>query len=199
MYLLPLVRNNIIIMTRSLLQKFGTSFLAVVLVVTITTATTPYTRAAGGNATLGMQITQQAELAVSAVQNTLTAANTGITAVSTAGLLNKELLDGIGWAIAKQIMSQMTQSLVNWINSGFQGSPAFITDLNGFLLDALDTAAGEYIRSLGELVNLFVHHSDLMSRPLWQLTTSRRGAACRLDQQHRLVDFPIFKTISRVS
>lgn len=136
-------------MTRSLLQKFGTSFLAVVLVVTITTATTPYTRAAGGNATLGMQITQQAELAVSAVQNTLTAANTGITAVSTAGLLNKELLDGIGWAIAKQIMSQMTQSLVNWINSGFQGSPAFITDLNGFLLDALDTAAGEYIRSLG--------------------------------------------------
>ena len=43
----------------------------------------------------------------------------------------------------------MTKSMVNWINSGFQGSPAFITDLNGMLLDALDTTAGEYIKSLG--------------------------------------------------
>lgn len=153
MYLPLLVRANTMYMKCSLLQKISFSFIALMLVVTVTTATTRYVHAGalGGGSTLGMQITQQAELAVSAVQNTVTAANTGLTAVSTAGLLNKELLDGIAWAVAKQIMSQMTQSLVNWINSGFQGSPAFITDLNGFLLDALDTAAGEYIRSLGGL------------------------------------------------
>jgi hypothetical protein len=105
---------------------------------------------ADGRATLGMQITQQAELAVSAIQNTLTAASTGITAGNTTSLVLKEnVLDGIGWAIAKQMVSSMTRSLINWINSGFEGSPAFITDLNAFLLDALDTAAGEYIRSLG--------------------------------------------------
>lgn len=103
-----------------------------------------------GRATLGMQITQQAELAVSAIQNTLTAASAGVNAANTTSLVVKEnLLDGIGWAIAKQMVSSMTRSLINWINSGFQGSPAFITDLNAFLLDALDTAAGEYIKSLG--------------------------------------------------
>jgi hypothetical protein len=150
MYLLLLVRSNIIYMKRSFYTHLATSVTAVILVITIIATTTPYTHAGpGGRATLGMQITQQAELAVSAVKNTITAANTGITAGATTGLLNKELLDGVAWMVAKQLMSQMTQSLVNWINSGFQGSPAFITDLNGFLLDALDTAAGEYIKSLG--------------------------------------------------
>ncbi|MES2966379.1 MAG: hypothetical protein V4668_01170 [Patescibacteria group bacterium] len=96
-----------------------------------------------GGATLGMQITQQAELASSALSNAATAV--GINSL----VLKETVLDGIGWAIAKQMVSSMTRSLINWINSGFEGSPAFITDLNAFLLDALDTAAGEYIRSLG--------------------------------------------------
>ena len=83
------------------------------------------------------------------IQSTISAgANVG-TAGATAGLLTKETLDGIAWSIAKQMVSNMTKSMVNWINSGFQGSPAFITDLNGMLLDALDTTAGEYIKSLG--------------------------------------------------
>ncbi|MES2749148.1 MAG: hypothetical protein V4606_02020 [Patescibacteria group bacterium] len=98
---------------------------------------------AGGGATLGMQIVQQAELASSALSNAATAV--GVNSL----VLKETVLDGIGWAIAKQMVSSMTRSLINWINSGFEGSPAFITDLNAFLLDALDTAAGEYIRSLG--------------------------------------------------
>ena len=79
----------------------------------------------------------------------LAAASSGVTATGVTSLVTKEALDGIAWQIAKQMVSSMTKSLVNWINSGFQGSPAFITDLNGFLLDALDTAAGEFIKSLG--------------------------------------------------
>ena len=93
-------------------------------------------------ATETTQLLNNAELAASTIQNTLTAG-------ATAGLLSKETLDGIAWQVAKQMVSSMTRSLVNWINSGFQGSPAFITDLNGFLLDALDTTAGEYIKGLG--------------------------------------------------
>lgn len=123
--------------------KFGlTSFLFVTVIAF--SAPFSFVQAGGldGRATLGMQVTQQAELAVSAVQNTLTA-------VGVTSLVTKEALDGIGWQIAKQMVSSMTKSLVNWINSGFQGSPAFITDLNSFLLDALDTAAGEFIKSLG--------------------------------------------------
>ncbi len=121
-----------------------------VLIFTVFAVSIPTHKAEAQRATRGMQVVQQAELAVSAVQNTLTAASTGLTAANTTGLLVKEnILDGIGWAIAKQMVSNMTRSLINWINSGFEGSPSFVTDLNAFLLDALDTAAGEYIRSLG--------------------------------------------------
>jgi hypothetical protein len=121
-----------------------------VLILTVFAVSIPTHKAEAQRATRGMQVVQQAELAVSALQNTLTAASTGLTAANTTGLLVKEnILDGIGWAIAKQMVSSMTRSLINWINSGFEGSPSFVTDLNAFLLDALDTAAGEYIRSLG--------------------------------------------------
>jgi hypothetical protein len=129
------------------ISKFSTSLL---LVISLAISSFPYHHAEAlfgfgglGRASERVQLMNNAELAASTIQNTATAVNT-------ASLLAKEnILDGIGWAIAKQMVSSMTQSLINWINSGFQGSPAFITDLNGFLLDALDTAAGEYIKSLG--------------------------------------------------
>ncbi len=129
------------------LKKYSVVTVTCFLLLTVFALSVPTHQAeagpAGGGATLGMQITQQAELASSALSN-------AATAVGVNGLVLKEtVLDGIGWAIAKQMVSSMTRSLINWINSGFEGSPAFITDLNAFLLDALDTAAGEYIKSLG--------------------------------------------------
>jgi hypothetical protein len=61
-------------------------------------------------------------------------------------LFDKEIvLDGIAAQLAKQIVQNMTQSIVTWINSGFQGSPAFVTDLQGFLLDSADQVAGDFI------------------------------------------------------
>ena len=39
----------------------------------------------------------------------------------------------------------MVASTVNWINSGFEGSPAFITDFDGFLKNQADIIVGEYI------------------------------------------------------
>ena len=38
-------------------------------------------------------------------------------------------LDNIGWMIAKTAIASMQRSLVNWINTGFDGSPAFASDL----------------------------------------------------------------------
>ena len=103
-----------------------------------------------GGATLWQQLIDGAEQKLQTIQATISAGADVTTAGAQVSIMAKEnLLDGIGWAIAKQMVSSMTQSLLNWINSGFQGSPAFITDLNGFLLDALDTAAGQYIKSLG--------------------------------------------------
>ncbi len=141
----------------SLLLAKARSLLIVILIVTIATVAVPYDDAlAGGGLSgdyserTGQRALQQQRIA--AVQGTVTAANTGATALATGNLFVKEnLLDGIAWAVAKQMVSNITRSLINWINSGFQGSPAFVTDFKQMLLDALDQVAGEYIRSLGGL------------------------------------------------
>ncbi len=47
-------------------------------------------------------------------------------------------MDGIGWMLAKIAVAYITQSVVQWINSGFNGSPTFITDPKGFILKVAD-------------------------------------------------------------
>ena len=67
------------------------------------------------------------------------------------------ILDGIGWWIAKMILSQVSRQIVVWINSGFRGSPAFVQDLEGFALRMADQAAGLYLANLGSpLLTQFV-------------------------------------------
>jgi len=84
------------------------------------------------------------------VQDTLSAGFNQITSGIQQALQQKEFtLDGIANSLAKQAVSQMTSSVVTWINSGFQGSPAFVTDINGFLLDIADQVAGDFIYGAG--------------------------------------------------
>lgn len=61
-------------------------------------------------------------------------------------------LDAIGWMVAKTAVNSLTQSIVNWINSGFEGSPAFVTDLNHNLSNLADAVAEDYIRGLDDVV-----------------------------------------------
>jgi hypothetical protein len=133
------------------------STLIILLMVALATVAVPYSEvsARGGGprnpATETTQLKNTANTEISAVKDTITAANSVITAGATSNLFVKEnLLDGIAWAVAKQMVSNMTRSLINWINSGFQG-PAFVTDFKQMLLDSLDQVAGEYIRGLGDL------------------------------------------------
>ncbi|MEK7639180.1 MAG: hypothetical protein AAB388_03405 [Patescibacteria group bacterium] len=86
------------------------------------------------------------------VQNTATAvATTAMSVIQGSLWLKESVLDGIAWVIAKGLINTMVGSLVNWINSGFQGSPAFVQDLRGYLLAQADVAAGRYIQSLGKV------------------------------------------------
>ena len=65
---------------------------------------------------------------------------------NTATIKNKEcILDGLMTVIKEVLISSMTQSIVNWINNGFEGSPAFVDDLEGFMLDVADQVVGYYI------------------------------------------------------
>lgn len=96
------------------------------------------------------QIANNIQLAAVNVATTASAGFDSATSWATGSLWIKEnVLDGIGWALAKRIVSSMVSSLINWINSGFQGSPAFVQDLKGFLLQAADEVIGEYIEDLG--------------------------------------------------
>lgn len=57
-------------------------------------------------------------------------------------------LDNIGWMIAKTAIASMQRSLVNWINSGFDGSPAFASDLRQNLQGVGDAVIATVVSDL---------------------------------------------------
>lgn len=84
----------------------------------------------------------------SAVANTSTAASSGLQAT----IMN--VLNGIAWDVAKMAIQAMTNSIVNWINSGFQGSPAFETDLQQGLSQLADLKARQFFDELSTSNNI---------------------------------------------
>lgn len=87
-----------------------------------------------------------------ALQSTLSAVSNAATALGVGSLALKEnFLDGIFQAAAKVFLRAMVRSIITWINSGFQGSPAFVTDLSGFLLDVADEVVGDFIYNSDDL------------------------------------------------
>jgi len=100
-----------------------------------------------GIATEWTQLANNALLGSEVVQSTITA---GATA---ANWLKDSTLDGIGWAITQRIVANMIRSTLSWVASGFQGSPSFVTDLRGFLLNAADEEIGSIIESFGGIAS----------------------------------------------
>ena len=68
--------------------------------------------------------------------------------------LKNFVLDGIAWKVAKIMVQQITASTVQWINSGFQGSPAFLTNPEGFFMNVGDQITGMFIDKTGILGGL---------------------------------------------
>ncbi len=58
-------------------------------------------------------------------------------------------LDTVGWIAAKLVISTITNSIVNWINSGFEGNPTFVQNPQQFLSDVANQASGVFIQQLG--------------------------------------------------
>ncbi|MDO8619871.1 MAG: hypothetical protein Q7R64_00810, partial [bacterium] len=57
-------------------------------------------------------------------------------------------LKGLAKIIAKTLLHTFTQSIVNWINTGFEGSPSFVTNPEGFLNDVADQTIGRVIEDI---------------------------------------------------
>ncbi|MCF7816059.1 MAG: hypothetical protein K9M10_02495 [Candidatus Pacebacteria bacterium] len=69
-----------------------------------------------------------------------------LTSQATDAIVLKEFtFDMIAWALINIMLKEMIRSTTQWVNSGFKGSPAFITDLEGFLTDIADKIAGDFI------------------------------------------------------
>lgn len=69
-----------------------------------------------------------------------------VTNLNTEVIKTKEcVLDGLAIALVEGMISALTQNIVDWINSGFEGSPAFVTDLRGFLGDIADQTALDFL------------------------------------------------------
>lgn len=74
------------------------------------------------------------------------AASTAVSAGGSTAQVSKEFgLDGIAFLIAKLIIQRITASTVNWINSGFKGNPAFVTNPEAYFGDIADKVAGQAI------------------------------------------------------
>ncbi|MCR4285688.1 MAG: hypothetical protein NUW00_02205 [Candidatus Kaiserbacteria bacterium] len=85
--------------------------------------------------------------------NGLSAGSGGVSAIANSAaakaqgwLVFKEFtLDGIAWMLINITIQEMIRSTTRWVASGFKGSPAFVTDLQGFLLNIADKVAGNFI------------------------------------------------------
>jgi hypothetical protein len=94
--------------------------------------------------------------AANTAQGTITAANTSVSSYGTMSLqLLAYVLNPLATALAKQLIRQITASVVQWINGGFEGNPSFVTNPGGFLLDVADQTTGEFLaKNNGPLNNL---------------------------------------------
>ena len=120
------------------------------------------------------------------IQETVSAGANTVTAGSQTTLLFKEItLDGIFHSLAKMVLHNMTQEILNWINSGFQGKPAFVTDLGQFLLDAADDTVGQFIYNdpdLNFLCSPFQLDVKIALATSYQESTYDSFASCSLSE-----------------
>lgn len=75
------------------------------------------------------------------------------TTANVVNTIKEQGLDAIGYIIAKAILSKITVSTVNWINSGFEGNPTFLTDPERFFGNLGDQIASDYLLGANSPLN----------------------------------------------
>ncbi len=76
--------------------------------------------------------------------------NTGVSSVAEYSMEYKAyVLDTLATTVAKNLIRRITSSVVDWINNGFEGSPAFMDNPGGFFLDVADQITGEFLDKFG--------------------------------------------------
>lgn len=121
--------------------------------------------------------------------------NSGSIAGSTGSLTWKEcIVDSLMWMLKEVVISSLTGSVIEWINSGFEGWPTFITDPKGFFTDLADIIAGEFITAGGLEFLCSPFQLDIQIALILKYFTPDRGAdgilSCRFtDIVNNVEDF----------
>ncbi len=118
------------------------------------------------------------------IQGTFTAFSTAASSVQDYLLNYKEtILDPIAHFAAQALLQQLTSSIVNWINSGFDGSPSFVTDPAGFFMDVADETIGSFIADNADLKFLCSPFSlDLRLALAFKYRPFQRKIGCTLSK-----------------
>jgi hypothetical protein len=121
-----------------------------------------------------------------AFSNPVTAfGTTPVTAVASVGHLVKDTgLDAIAWQVGRSILKGITAQTVNWINSGFKGKPAFLTNPEKFFQNQADL---QLERILGNDLNLLCQPFAIQVRLALVKTylQEARPPACTIDRMIR--------------
>src|SRR3989344_5099928 len=75
--------------------------------------------------------------------------STALTCLTTIKEWVQKTLEIALMAIARQVIAQMTQSIINWINSGFHGSPTFLENPESFFKDIVKYEIRTMVDQLG--------------------------------------------------
>jgi hypothetical protein len=106
----------------------------------------------------------------------------GVTAQSSESLTLKEFfLDQIAYMLGKMVLRELTSSVVTWINSGFDGNPAFVSNPGEFFKTIGDEALGQMIMNdkyLGFLCSPF--SIDLKLQLAFKYQPFQKRIACTL-------------------
>ncbi len=117
--------------------------------------------------------------------------NTSSSASSNKSNTTKEcMLDQMAYTLINTLIQNFTASTVDWINSGFEGSPAFVTDPEGFFANVGDEVAGQWIKSLGPIGDVLCSPFDLkirLSLSFGRTSSYRRTVGCRLSDVQKNV------------
>lgn len=92
----------------------------------------------------------------------------------------EDVFNCIAWAIAKMIWRQIAASIIDWINSGFNGSPAFVQNFDRFLLGIADSVAGQVIQGAG--LGFLCSPFQLNIRIALAMRYAQRAPTCTLTQ-----------------
>lgn len=101
--------------------------------------------------------------------------------INSTGVAKECIFDGLAVVIREVLIASLTRSIVNWINNGFDGEPAFITDLEGFMLDVGDQVLGTYIVGAGLALLCSPFNIDVrIALALDYYSSSRDQVSCTL-------------------